>query len=94
MKLKRLSLTDLCALYQLFKPALSGRKIEDKILDEVEMLIKLSAPGTLWKALNILYKKVPENISGLDAVLALINGLQQNDFYYFVDIMDGKNERI
>ena len=75
-------------VYQLLKPALENRESEEVLLDEMEKLLKLSKPGTLFECLSIMYDNISTDISGMDFIIYLANGLTKNKFYEFVDFIE------
>ena len=86
-KPNRLNLEQMWNLYLFLKPALENRELKSILLDEVEELLLLSKPGTLFAVLNVLYDNISRDMSGMDAIIDLMNGLDNNDFYGFVSIV-------
>lgn len=74
-------------LYLLLKPTLDNRETKPILLDEIEEILILSKPGTLFAVLNVLYDNISVDMTGMDAVIHLMNGLDKNEFYEFVDVV-------
>ena len=62
-KPNRLNLEQMWNLYLLLKPALENRELKSILLDEVEELLLLSKPGTLFAVLSILYDNISRDMS-------------------------------
>jgi hypothetical protein len=66
---------------------LDNRETKPILLDEIEEILILSKPGTLFAVLNVLYDNISVDMTGMDAVIHLMNGLDKNEFYEFVDVV-------
>ena len=83
-KPKKLNLSEIWELYILLKPALDDRDTEKDLLDEISKLLELSPSGTLVACLHVLYDNI-NIVSGEDALMLFIQGLDKNEFYTFVE---------
>lgn len=90
MKPKRLSLSEIWELYLLLKPALDKREQKELLIDEIEMLLRNSKPGTLVASLNIMYDNITkQELNPILSALLFIEGLKQNNFFAFVSFVKG-----
>lgn len=91
-KPKKLNLRQVHSLYLLLRHALPEEE-ERYLINEVEYILEHSKQGTLRKAVEILYGKVPENLNGLMALDLFTKGIIENNFFEYVHFVRNLNGR-
>lgn len=91
MKPRKLNLRQIHNLYLTLRHAL-GEVEQTYLIDELEGIFRRAEPGTIWKALEIMYSK-PNPKSGLEGTRMFVEGIKVNEFFSYVEFLKSLNGR-
>lgn len=78
-------------LYLTLRHAL-GEKDEVYLIDELAGIFRRAEPGTIWKCLEIMYKK-PNPRTSIEGTRMFVEGIKVNEFFAYVEFLKTLNGR-
>lgn len=91
-KPKKLNLRQIHELYLVLQHALP-KEDKELLVDETRYILQHARPGTLLSALKIMYRSLPRKLNGITASTLFMRGLQENNFFSYVDFLRSLNAR-
>lgn len=90
MKPKKLNIQEIHRLYLLLKDTLPEQE-ELYLIDEIEGMVgRMHSGRTLVKAVDIMYPRKELDVHNpLEMLLLFIQGLKENEFFYYAKFING-----